>query len=74
MQKALKAVRERHKNVRILGQMDDHTILGLLADCIRAYKDLRDTLLAELNLNLSMNGTNAFVTGGAAFLRRMRSL
>jgi hypothetical protein len=31
VQKALKAVRERHKNVRILGQMDDHTILGLLA-------------------------------------------
>jgi hypothetical protein len=66
VQKALKAVRERHKNVRILGQMDDHTILGLLADCIRAYKDLRDTFLAELNL--SMNGTKAFVTGGAAFL------
>jgi hypothetical protein len=66
VQKALKAVRERHKNVRILGQMDDHTILGLLADCILAYKDLRDTFLAELNL--SMNGTKAFVTGGAAFL------
>ena len=46
--------------------MDDHTILGLLADCIRAYKDLRDTFLMELNL--SMNGTKAFVTGGATFL------
>ena len=66
VQKALKAVRERHKSVRIIGQMDDHTILGLLADCIAAYRDMKNVFLTELHL--SMNGTKAFVTGGATFV------
>lgn len=33
--------------------MDDHTLLGKLADVIAAYRDLKDTLLSKLKLTMN---------------------
>ena len=65
VQEALKEVRQRHPTVRIVGQMDDHTFLGKLAEVIAAYLDLKAVFADKLKL--TMNDSKAFVVGGAAF-------
>ena len=67
MQEALKRVRQRHPTVRIVGQMDDHTFLGKLAEVIVAYLDLKAVFADKLKLTMNNSDSKAFVVGGAAF-------
>jgi hypothetical protein len=65
VQEVLKDVRARHPRVRILGQVDDHNLLGVLQDCIAAYSDMIDVFKAKLGL--SMNQTKLKAVGGSQF-------
>ena len=65
VQSALRQVRANHPRVRIVGQMDDHTLLGELADVIAAFLEMRTVFRVVLGLEL--NAAKGAVVGGSLF-------
>ena len=65
VQRALRQVRANHQRVRIVGQMDDHTLLGELDDVIAAFLEMV-TVFREV-LGLELNASKGAVLGGSQF-------
>jgi len=78
VQSALKEVRVRHPNVCIVGQMDDHTLLGEFDDAFRAYQDMKAVFKSALGLAFNdskagvLLGASSFVPAADGISRRDR--
>ena len=72
VQTALRQVRANHKRVRIVGQMDDHTLLGELDDVIAAFLEMVSVFRTVLGLEL--NTSKGAVLGGSLLVHPPISL
>ena len=52
IQPGVTAVRDRHPDIRILGEFDDHHLLGLLPGLVDAFFDLGEVMATEYGLHM----------------------